>query len=95
VIKPSQSKSRGVIFLCLSAECAGVCLALGQEKLWGWWANFKVETSITAKRTPAQIARDQQFRAMLDAAGAHYEFEPPEECDRQIEPRVTNLGADF
>jgi hypothetical protein len=48
---------------------------LPKNKLFGWWANYKVETEYNGKpKNPDTIAKDQAFRDMLDAAGTHYEF---------------------
>lgn len=61
---------------------AGTKLAdLDKAALYGFWANFEVKDFFlgadgqTKRRTPQKIAADQQFRDMLDAAGAHYQFE--------------------
>jgi hypothetical protein len=48
---------------------------LPKNKLFGWWANYKVETEYNGKpKNPDTIAKDQAFRDMLDEAGKHYEF---------------------
>lgn len=48
---------------------------LEKKYLFGLWANFVVETEYNGKqKRPESIAKDQQFREMLDAAGAHYQF---------------------
>lgn len=56
---------------------AGVTLAdLDKKKLFGWWANYTVETEYNGKpKKPETIAKDRIFRAMLDEAGKHYKFE--------------------
>lgn len=60
---------------------AGTTLAeLDKKKLFGFWANFKVEDTYQGKpRSPQKIAADKIFRAMLDEAGKHYKFTPPED----------------
>ena len=68
---------------------------LDKKKLWGWWANFKVETEYNGKpKAPGTLARDQQFRAMLDAAGAHYEFKPPEDAKLESSRAAEKSGTD-
>lgn len=48
---------------------------LDHKKLWGWWANYKVEAEYNGKpKKPETIAKDQAFRAALDEAGKHYNF---------------------
>lgn len=43
--------------------------------LFGLWANYTVETEYNGKaKKPETIEKDRRFRAMLDAAGRHYEF---------------------
>lgn len=56
---------------------AGVKLGdLDKKYLYGLWANHKVTTEYKGKpKKPETIAKDQEFRAMLDLAGAHYKFE--------------------
>jgi phage recombination protein Bet len=55
---------------------AGVLLAdLDKKYLYGFWANYEVETEYEGKpKSQQQIAKDTLFRAMLDEAGKHYEF---------------------
>lgn len=55
---------------------AGVPLGeLEKNYLFGLWANYKVETEYKGKpKKPETIAKDEEFRAMLDLAGAHYQF---------------------
>jgi hypothetical protein len=55
---------------------AGVMLAdLEKNYLFGLFANYKVETEYNGKpKKPESIAKDEEFRAMLDEAGKHYEF---------------------
>jgi hypothetical protein len=48
---------------------------LPKNKLFGWWANFKVEKEYNGRPKKSEsIAKDQDFRDALDAAGLHYEF---------------------
>jgi hypothetical protein len=58
---------------------AGIPLAkMPKNKLFGWWANYIVETEYNGKpKRPETIAKDQMFRAMLDEAGKHYAFTKP------------------
>lgn len=58
---------------------AGVKLAdLDKKYLFGLWANYEVETEYNGRpKSPANIAKDEAFRAMLDEAGKHYQFEDP------------------
>lgn len=60
---------------------AGTKMAeLPKNYLFGLWANYKVETEYNGKpKKPNTIAKDTQFREMLDAAGRHYEFQKPED----------------
>lgn len=55
---------------------AGVKLEdLDKKYIFGLWANYEVEREFRGKpRTVDQIERDETFRAMLDLAGAHYQF---------------------
>lgn len=55
---------------------AGVKLAdLDKKYLYGLWANMTVETEYNGKaKRPETIAKDREFRALLDEAGKHYEF---------------------
>ena len=51
---------------------------LPKNTLFGYWANFKVETQWKGKPVrPEKIEADQAFRDALDEAGEHYEFEEP------------------
>lgn len=58
---------------------AGVKLTdLDKKVLFGWWANYKVETEYNGRaKKPETIAKDRKFREMLDEAGKHYEFGKP------------------
>jgi len=96
VIKPKPEQEPWRNFPVPFGGSAGVLLGnLDKKKLWGWWANFKVETEYNGKpKAPGTIARDQQFRAMLDAAGAHYEFEPPEDATDKSNREADKFGAD-
>lgn len=48
---------------------------LDKKYLFGLWANYEVETEYNGKpKKPESIAKDQQFRDMLDQAGKHYQF---------------------
>lgn len=52
---------------------------LPKNVLFGFWANFKVEVEYKGRPKKAEtIARDSQFRLMLDEAGKHYEFKNPD-----------------
>ena len=64
---------------------AGVALAkLAKNTLFGFWANFQVETEYQGKpRPPAKIESDKVFRAVLDDAGRHYKFTVPEEKENK------------
>lgn len=55
---------------------AGIRLGdLDKKYLFGLWANYTVETEYKGKpKKPETIAKDREFRAMLDLAGKHYEF---------------------
>jgi hypothetical protein len=55
---------------------AGVPLGeLEKPYLFGLWANYTVETEFKGKPKKAEtIAKDTEFRAMLDLAGEHYQF---------------------
>ncbi len=55
---------------------AGTQLAkMDKAALFGWWANYEVETEYNGKpKSAATIAKDTLFREMLDEAGKHYEF---------------------
>lgn len=56
---------------------AGVLLEdLEKNYLFGLWANYTVETEYKGKpKKPETVAKDQTFRAMLDLAGSHYNFQ--------------------
>lgn len=48
---------------------------LDKKYLFGLWGNYEVETEYNGKpKKPESIAKDQQFRDMLDQAGQHYKF---------------------
>lgn len=55
---------------------SGIALGeLDKKYLFGLWANYEVETEYNGKpKKPESIAKDQQFREMLDQAGQHYQF---------------------
>lgn len=55
---------------------AGKTLAsLPKNTLYGFWANFKVETEYNGKpKKPETIAKDKAFRAALDSSAIHYGF---------------------
>lgn len=55
---------------------AGVMLGeLDKKTLFGWWCNYKVETEYNGKpKKPETIAKDMEFRDMLDEAGRELEF---------------------
>jgi hypothetical protein len=55
---------------------AGVALAdLEKNYLYGLFANYKVETEYNGKpKKPETIAKDEEFRSMLDLCGLHYAF---------------------
>lgn len=55
---------------------AGKPLAdLPKNYLYGLWANYEVEEEYNGKpKRPETIAKDEEFREMLDAAGEHYSF---------------------
>jgi hypothetical protein len=54
---------------------------LDKKYLFGLWANFKVEETWEDRNgnvrdtKPEKLEQDQRLRAMLDQAGAHYQFE--------------------
>lgn len=56
---------------------AGVAMEdLEKNYLFGLWANYTVETEYKGRpKKPETIAKDQAFRAMLDLAGSHYNFQ--------------------
>lgn len=48
---------------------------LEKKYLYGLWANYEVEKEYNGNpKQPEAIAKDEEFRAMLDAAGQYYEF---------------------
>ncbi len=96
VIKPKKEQEPWRNFPTPFGNDAGVLMGdLPKKKLYGWWANFKVETEYKGKpKNPSTIAHDQQFRAMLDAAGAHYEFEPPEDAKLESSRAAEKSGTD-
>jgi hypothetical protein len=57
---------------------------LDKSVLFGFWANFGVFPTFQGKdgkvitKTADKMAKDKQFRAMLDEAGKHYEFKNPD-----------------
>lgn len=57
---------------------------LDKNVLFGFWANYQPQETwqnakgITLQTKPEKLAKDREFRAMLDAAGQHYEFRHPE-----------------
>ena len=59
---------------------AGVALGkLDKNVLFGFWANYTVETEYNGRPKKAEtIERDQAFRDFLDQAGEHYQFEEPD-----------------
>jgi hypothetical protein len=60
---------------------------LDKSVLFGFWANFEVSPTFQGKdgkvitKTADKLAKDKQFRAMLDEAGTHYEFKDPVTSD--------------
>lgn len=53
---------------------------LPKNTLFGFWANFEVTTEYNGHpKSESQIEKDEEFRAALDAAGEHYQFEKPED----------------
>jgi len=49
---------------------------LPKNTLYGFWANFTVETEYNGKpKKPEAVAKDRAFRAALNQAGIHYQFE--------------------
>ena len=53
---------------------------LPKNTLFGFWANFEVETEYNGKpKKPETVAKDRAFRAALDQAGIHYNFEEPQD----------------
>lgn len=60
---------------------SGVALGdLPKNSLFGFWANFKVETEYNGRaKKPETIVKDQQFREALDQAGIHYKFTKKDE----------------
>lgn len=55
---------------------AGIALGdLEKNYLFGLWANYTVDKEYKGKPRKAEsIEKDEQFRAMLDLAGKHYDF---------------------
>lgn len=48
---------------------------LGTNVIYGFWANFEVETEYKGRPLPKdRIEQNRRFRQALDAAGEHYEF---------------------
>jgi len=68
-------------FVVPFGKSAGATLgALEKNKLFGFWANFKVETEYNGKpKSNAQLTKDYQFREALDQAGLHYQFTKKDE----------------
>lgn len=57
---------------------------LDKKVLFGFWANFEVEKTFNGKPKKAEtIERDEVFRAMLDEAGQHYDFQEPDDGGRE------------
>ncbi len=49
---------------------------LDEKYLYGLWANYEVETEYNGRpKKKETIEKDREFRAMLDHAGVHHEFE--------------------
>jgi hypothetical protein len=73
---PNHPEAKWRIFPMPFGKNAGVCLEdLEKNYLFGLWANFQVETEYNGKPKKAEtIAKDTEFRAMLDLAGEHYQF---------------------
>jgi hypothetical protein len=67
---------------------AGIPLAkMPKNKLFGWWANFKVETEYNGKpKREETIKKDQAFRDNLDQAGLHYDFDKPNDDEPEVTP---------
>lgn len=66
-------------------KSAGVILdKLDKKVLFGFWANFEPQAQWTDKEgkvrdsSPDKLAREREFRAMLDSAGKHYNFSKSE-----------------
>lgn len=58
-----------------------------KKTLYGFWANYKVETEWNGKPKKAEtIAKEQKLREMLDAAGVHYQFTKKEDARRAPAP---------
>jgi hypothetical protein len=79
---PNAANAPWRSFLCPFGKHSGVALAkLDKGVLFGFWANFEVSPTFQGKdgkvitKTADKLAKDKQFRAMLDEAGKHYEFE--------------------
>lgn len=73
---PNSPDAKWRVFPMPFGKNAGVCLEdLDKPYLFGLWANYTVETEYNGKPKKAEtIAKDTEFRAMLDAAGDHYGF---------------------
>jgi hypothetical protein len=73
---PSESEEAWRDFVMPFGKDKGTTLGeLNKKTLFGWWANYEVETEYNGKpKKPETIAKDQEFRDMLDAAGEHHEF---------------------
>jgi Mitochondrial genome maintenance MGM101. len=63
-------------FVCFYGKGKDQTLGKMDKKLlYGYWIGHKVETEYNGKqKRPETIAKDQAFRAALDAAGQHYAF---------------------
>jgi len=73
---PNSPDAKWRVFPMPFGKNAGVVLEdLEKNYLFGLWANFEVETEYNGKPKKAEtIAKDTEFRVMLDAAGEHYQF---------------------
>ena len=85
---PNAANAPWRSFLCPFGKHSGVALAkLDKGVLFGFWANFEVSPTFQGKdgkvitKTADKLAKDKQFRAMLDEAGTHYEFKDPVTSD--------------
>jgi hypothetical protein len=67
---------------------AGTLLGnLEKGYLFGLWANWHPQTEYGGRPVaPERLAKDQQFRDMLDEAGKHYNFQIRGEVDNQTDP---------
>lgn len=74
--KPEPDQDDWRTFPMPFGKNAGVILEeLDKKYLYGLWANYEVEEEYNGKpKKPEVIARDTEFRRMLDLAGEHYEF---------------------